>query len=99
MTATATDLAGNASSSSSSIFVLDANPPAAPLLGLGSGIGNGATLAEAMASSGLVLVAGRGRQHATLTFTDSALPSAHSIIKTVNRPGPGAGAAGQSYCR
>ena len=87
VTATATDLAGNASSSSSSIFVLDANPPAAPLLGLGSGIGNGATLAEAMASSGLVLVRAEAGSTLRLTFTDSALPSAHSIIKTVNALG------------
>ena len=90
ISATATDAAGNSSSASSS-FVLDLNPPAAPLLTLGSGInnasGDAATRAEATASSGVIKVRAEAGSSVLITFTDSATPSAHSLIKTVTALG------------
>ena len=90
ISATATDAAGNSSSASSS-FVLDLNPPAAPLLTLGSGInnasGDAATRAEATASSGVIKVRAEVGSSVLITFTDSATPSAHSLIKTVTALG------------
>ena len=90
ISATATDAAGNSSSASSS-FVLDLNPPAAPWLTLGSGInnasGDAATRAEATASSGVIKVRAEAGSSVLITFTDSATPSAHSLIKTVTALG------------
>ena len=84
ISAVATDLAGNASSTSSS-FTLDYHADL-PWLTLGSGISDGATRAEALASTGVVKVQTEAGSTIYLTFTDSARPSAHSVIKTVLVP-------------
>ena len=87
VSATATDLAGNTSSASSSSFVLNVNPPEAPLLTLDSSLSDTATRSEAIASSGVVMVQAESGSRVLVTFTDSATPTAHSVIKTVTARG------------
>ena len=87
VSASATDLAGNSSSASSSGLVLnDSVAPAAPWLTLGSGVGNSASRSEAT-SSDLIKVQAESGSTVYLTFTDSSTPTAHSIIKTISARG------------
>ena len=91
VSASATDLAGNSSSASSSSLVLnDSVAPAAPWLTLGSGVGNSASQAASRSeatSSDLIKVQAESGSTVYLTFTDSSTPTAHSIIKTISARG------------
>ena len=87
VSATATDLAGNSSTSTSSFSLNDTVAPDAPGLTLGTGISDGASRAEATASSGVIKVQAESGSTVRLTFTDSSTPTAHSIIKTLTGGG------------
>ena len=83
----ATDLAGNVSNSNSTVFFVGITSTLAPWLTLATGISNGATRAEASASTGVVKVQAEAYSTVLLTFSDSATPIAHSIIKTITAQG------------
>ena len=86
MSVSAIDAAGNSDTTTSS-FTLKATLPSTPLLTLGTGISDGATLAEATASSGVLMVQADAGSMVRLTFSDSATPTAHSVIKTITALG------------
>ena len=67
----------------SSYLVDNSAPVAAPNIVLGHGVSGVANFAEATASSGVVQVTGDSGVQMLVTFTDSATPTAHQIIKTV----------------
>ena len=67
VTATQTDLAGNVSGSSTINFTID-TLVVNPVLALGIGVANGATLAEAIQATGVVTVAGELGASITVTF-------------------------------
>ena len=77
-----TDGAGNLGPVANARFVLDTANPLAPTLQLGSGVANGASLGEALARTGVLLVRAESAASVVLTFGDSASP-AHSVVKTV----------------
>lgn len=84
VSAIARDIAGNTSSASaSSSFVLDRTPPTAPLIALGSGVANGATLNEAKATTGVVTVTAEAGTAVTVTFTNGA----NVVTKTLTGTG------------
>ena len=84
LTATRTALGGTAVNSSTALtLTLDTAAPAAPALALGNAAIHGATLAEATASSGLVLVTAESGASVVVTFSDGA----HSVIQTVTSLG------------
>ena len=82
VTATVTDAAGNSSAASTSSFTLDTYTPT-PGFTLGAGVSNGANLAEATASSGVLGMTAESGSTVVITFTDSATPTAHLLLKTV----------------
>ena len=82
ISAVATDVAGNHSSAGNTSFDLFANP-----ILLGAGVANGATAVEATASSGVVTLAVASGNTVLLTFTDSAMPTAHSLVRTLTGSG------------
>ena len=69
VTATATDHAGNVSTAGTTSFEMDAALPSVSL-SLGSGVANGATLAEATASTGVVSLTAESGSLVTLSFTN-----------------------------
>ena len=84
VSATATDPAGNTSNTASTIpFTLDTTPPADPVLAPIAAVTDGASLAEATASDGVVSVVAESNATVILTFRDGAGPGSHSVIKTV----------------
>ena len=84
LTATRTALGGTAVNSSTALtLTLDTAAPAAPALALGNAAIHGATLAEATASSGVVLVTAESGASVVVTFSDGA----HSVIQTVTSLG------------
>ncbi|MCX8521458.1 MAG: hypothetical protein ORN28_07970, partial [Rhodoferax sp.] len=80
------NMAGEGTSSTATVTLVDNLAPVAPLLTLGSGVSNGATLAEATASSGVVLVNAELGSRVLVTFADSNAP-VNSIIKTITGTG------------
>ena len=87
VSASATDAAGNSSSTAATAsFSIDAGitPPS---LSLGSGVSGGATAAEATASSGVLTLSAESGSKVLLTFTDSSTPTAHSLIRTITATG------------
>ena len=66
--------AGQGASSTSTLTLLDDLAPVAPALALGSGVSGGANLAEATASSGVVLVNAESGSTVRVTFADSSNP-------------------------
>ena len=85
VTATQTDLAVNVSGPSSINFTIDISAPIPPVLALGTGVANGATLAEAIQATGVVTVAGELNAIITVTFTGTT--------GTVTKPLTGTGVA------
>ena len=92
--ASITDAAGNAATTTHSITVadnaaysFDTGAPAAPTLAPGAGVSNGATAAEATASTGVVTVNAESGSTVRVTFTDNASPTAHSVVKTATGTG------------
>ena len=92
--ASITDAAGNAATTTHSITVadnaaysIDTSTPAAPTLAPGAGVSNGATAAEATASTGVVTVNAESGSTVRVTFTDNASPTAHSVVKTATGTG------------
>jgi hypothetical protein len=83
VSAVATDAAGNASGAGATSFALDTVVPGAPVLALGTGVGNGATSAEATAAGGVVTVNGETGASIAVTFTNGA----HTVTKTVTGTG------------
>ena len=84
VSASATDRAGNSTSmAGSSSFTLDTAAPSAPTLALGTGLIGATTAAEATAASGVVSVSADSGSTVLVTFSDSATPNAHSVIKTL----------------
>ena len=84
---TFTDAAGNdGTGASASTINFDTMAPAAPSLAPGAGVSNGATAAEATASTGVVTVNAESGSRVLVTFTDSDSP-AHSVVKTVTGAG------------
>ncbi|MCX8520273.1 MAG: LamG domain-containing protein [Rhodoferax sp.] len=82
VTATVVDAAGKRSTAASASFTLDTFTPT-PGLSLGAGVSNGANLAEATASSGVLVLTAELGSSVLITFTDSATPTAHRLVKTV----------------
>ncbi|MCX8522104.1 MAG: Ig-like domain-containing protein, partial [Rhodoferax sp.] len=83
VTSTATDVAGNTNAgSSSSSFILDTAAPEAPVIQWGADVKAGATLADAVQSSGVMLASAELGSTLRITFTDSVQPS-HSVIRTL----------------
>ena len=68
VSATAQNSAGTSVSSNALEFLLDSTPPAAPVLQLGSGVADGATLAEAMQASGVLLLTAEPGSRVTVEF-------------------------------
>ncbi|MCW2410813.1 MULTISPECIES: Ig-like domain-containing protein [unclassified Sphingobium] len=84
VSAIAKDVAGNTSAAATAAsFVLDRTPPTAPVLALGSGVSNGATLAEAKAATGVVTVTAETGAAVTVTFTNGV----NSVTKTLTGTG------------
>ena len=83
VTAVASDAAGNTSRFTTS-FTLDTTVPLAPTLALGSGVADGATLAEAIANSGAVTIHAELGSNVAVTLSDSA---SHSVIKQITGTG------------
>ncbi|MCW2412725.1 MULTISPECIES: Ig-like domain-containing protein [unclassified Sphingobium] len=83
VTATAIDAVGNISQTSNTSFTIDNTPPAAPVLALGSGVADTASLSEATASSGVVTVSAEAGSTVTVTFTRSG----NTVTKTVTGVG------------
>lgn len=84
VSAIAKDVAGNTSAAATpASFVLDRTPPTAPVLALGAGVSNGATLAEAKAATGVVTVTAENGAAVTVTFTNGV----NSITKTLTGTG------------
>ena len=82
VTATQTDLAGNVSGSSTINFTID-TLVVNPVLALGIGVANGATLAEAIQATGVVTVAGELGASITVTFVGTL----GSVPKTLTGTG------------
>ena len=83
-----TDAAGNASTEASALTIsIDTQAPNAPTLAVGSGVTGGVSRAEATAASGVVSVNAESGSTVLVTFTDSATPTAHRVIKTVTGTG------------
>ena len=80
------NMAGEGTSSTSTLTLVDNVVPVAPTLTLGSGVVNGATLAEATAATGVVLVNAESGSTVRVTFTDSSIP-VNSFVKTVTGTG------------
>ncbi|MCX8521849.1 MAG: Ig-like domain-containing protein, partial [Rhodoferax sp.] len=89
VSATATDLAGNVSTAGSSLQLdtLIATPTLAP----GSGVTGEVSWLEAIAATGVVSVMAESGSTVLVTFTDSASPTPHSIVKTVTGTGAAVG--------
>ncbi|MCW2403711.1 hypothetical protein M2336_000340 [Sphingobium sp. B1D7B] len=84
VSAIAKDVAGNTSAAATpASFVLDRTPPTAPVLALGAGVSNGATLAEAKAATGVVTVTAETGAAVTVTFTNGV----NSVTKTLTGTG------------
>ncbi|MCX8522301.1 MAG: Ig-like domain-containing protein, partial [Rhodoferax sp.] len=81
VTASATDSAGNVSSTVSSSFFLDNQPPGAAALFLGDGVANGATAAEASASSGVVQLRAEAGNRVVVTFSVDG--HSHSVTRSL----------------
>ncbi|MCX8517244.1 MAG: Ig-like domain-containing protein, partial [Rhodoferax sp.] len=89
VTASATDAAGNSSTSTRSSFVLDTRYATTQLLGLGSGVAGFTVASEATQSSGVVTLDAESGSTVWVTFTDA---NNTSIIKTL----VGSGTPGQA---
>ncbi|MCX8520633.1 MAG: Ig-like domain-containing protein, partial [Rhodoferax sp.] len=76
------DGAGNISLAANTRWVLDTETPLAPTLQAGSGVSGTASLAEALGSSGVVLVRAERAARVAVTFFDNSSP-AHRVMKTV----------------
>ena len=71
LTATAADAAGNTSAPATTTApVIDTTAPDAPSLALGTGVSNGATAAEAAATTGVVTVTAEAGSTTVVTFTN-----------------------------
>ena len=75
---------GSPSNSNTLSLTLDTTAPASPTLTPGSGVADGATRAEALASSGIYTVTAEAASSVLITFTDSA---SNSITKTLSGSG------------
>jgi hypothetical protein len=86
VTASQTDLAGNAQTADPATisFTLDTIAPGAPGLALGTGVADGATSAEAIAAGGVVTVTGDLGASITVTFSRSG---GGTVTKTVTGNG------------
>jgi len=84
VSAVATDVAGNASSASTTTFKLDTAAPATPTLTLGTGVSGGATSAEATQAGGVVTLNAESGSSVLVTFTDA---SGNTVTKTVTGTG------------
>ncbi|BBC73854.1 hypothetical protein AEB_P2986 [Altererythrobacter sp. B11] len=82
VSASARDAAGNNSPASSASFTLDSTAPVSPTLALGVGLSDGATLAEARAATGAVLVTAEAGATVTVTFTNGTAKVEKSVIAT-----------------
>ena len=90
VSATATDQAGNINATPSTItFRLDTTPPPDPVLALIPAVTNGASLAEATASVGVVSVVAEIDATVLVTFRDGTGPGSHAVIKAVTGLGVG----------
>ncbi len=78
------DTAGNDASTSSTSYVLDTTVPDLPTVVLGSGVGNGATSAEATAATGVVSVSAQSGTRITVSFSRVG---GGSVSKTVTGNG------------
>ncbi|MEX0669581.1 MAG: fibronectin type III domain-containing protein [Pirellulales bacterium] len=86
VSATQTDAAGNPQTAprATAAFTLNIVAPNAPTLALGSGVGSGATAAEATQASGVVTVTGEAGATITVSFKGS---SGLSVTKTLTGTG------------
>ena len=87
------DLTQNGTSTTSArlTLTLDTTAPDAPTLAVGAGVSGGATAAEATQSSGAVTVTAESGSTVLVTFTDSASPTANSVVKTATGTGAAIG--------
>jgi hypothetical protein len=69
VSATQTDSVANISTASQRTFTLDILPPSAPVLSLGSGVADGATMAEATQATGVLTVIGELNATITVVMT------------------------------
>ncbi|WP_396433517.1 Ig-like domain-containing protein [Limnohabitans sp.] len=69
VSALATDAAGNVSLAGASSFTLDTVKPDTPTLVLGAGVGNGATMAEATATGGVLTVTAESGASTVVSFS------------------------------
>ena len=89
---TFTDAAGNpGTGASASTINFDTMAPATPSLATDAGVSGGATAAEATAASGVFSVNAESGSTVRVTFTDSASPTVHSVVKTVTGTGAAIG--------
>ncbi len=86
--AVATDAAGNASPAGTVSFSLDTNPPAAPVLALGTGVANGATASEATATTGVVRVTAESGSDIAVTFSNGGNTVSRTVTGTGSTPVP-----------
>ena len=88
--ATQADAVGNTSSlTTTNSFTLDTNAPAAPALALGTGVANGATLAEATQAAGVVTVIGEVGAAISVTFRNgTGVPVTKSVTGNGATPVP-----------
>ena len=82
VTASATDLAGNVSPLLNGSFNLDNQLPGAAILFLGHGVANGATAAEATASSGVVNLRAEAGNSVVVTFSVDGHSVSRSFVAT-----------------
>lgn len=83
---------GKGSAVASTFFVIDTAPPAIPVVGLGAGISDGATRAEAVKASGVVTVAGEVGSRISLSFvgtTNGVVDTNKIFFKEVRGRGAG----------
>ncbi|MCX8520641.1 MAG: Ig-like domain-containing protein, partial [Rhodoferax sp.] len=80
VTAFATDAAGNQSQVGSFTWVLDTAAPVAPSIVLGIGVADGATAAEASASSGVISITAEANSRVLMRFSDGT----NEVIKNLN---------------
>ena len=85
MSVAQTDAAGNPQEAApnTATFAVDTIAPAAPVLALGSGVGDGATDAESAAAGGVITVTGENGAAIVVTLTGQS----DSVVKTVTGTG------------
>jgi hypothetical protein len=82
VSATQTDVAGNPQSAAAATTSFDLNTTPPPALVLGTGVANGASVAEATQLTGVVLITGESTAAITVTFTRNATVITKNLVGT-----------------